>query len=84
MSTLIRYDYDYKAYVAADGNYGVDSIITFDYDEFHERHPMAWERLDEVHDSTRIELLIATLDQDEDTIRELCEENDLNPLDFLD
>lgn len=81
---LMKYEYNYHAFVSGDGSYGVDSIVTFDYDEFHERYPNAWSCLDEVHDSTRIELIIACLDQDEETIRELCEENELNPLDFLD
>jgi hypothetical protein len=81
---MVRYDYNYKAYIAGDGNYGVDAVITFDYEEFENNYPGAWSALDSVHDSTRIELVMAILDQDEETIRELCEENELNPLDFLD
>lgn len=83
MQKAMNYDYDFKAYVSSDGNYGVDSIITFDYTEFESRFPKAWGLLDEVHDSTRIELLVATLDRDEETIIALCEENELDPADFL-
>lgn len=81
---LMKYDYDYQAFVSGDGSYGVDTVVTFNYDEFHERYPNVWSNLDEVHDSTRIELIMATLEQDEEAIRDLCDENDLNPLDFLD
>ena len=84
MAKPIRYQYEFVAYVSGDGNYGVDSVITFDYSEFDSRYPNAWSALDEVHDSTRIELIEATLDQDEQTIRDLCEENDLDPNIFLD
>lgn len=78
----MKYDYDFKAYVADDGNYGVDSVITFDYEEFSTEYPGVWEMLDSVHDNQRTEFLLAVLNQDEEALRELAEDYEL-PLDKL-
>lgn len=78
----MKYDYDFKAYVADDGNYGVDSVITFDFEYFIAEYPGVWEMLDNVHDSQRTEFLLAVLNQDEEALRELAEDYEL-PLDKL-
>jgi hypothetical protein len=80
---MIKYEYGYQAYVSGDGNYGVDSVITFDYDYFHEEFPKVWAILDEIHDSSRFDFILAVLDQDEDTLTELAEENDFRLSDVL-
>lgn len=79
----MKYELDWKAFVSADGSYGVDNILTFDYDEFFANYPHAWDALDSVSDSSRIELIVATLDEDEELIYQLCAESDLNPKHFL-
>ena len=72
----MKYEYAYNAYVAGDGNYGVDTVITFDYDYFHDKYPHAWEILDNIHDSSRVDFILAVLDQDEETLNELAESYD--------
>ena len=81
---MIKYEYGFNAYVADDGNYGVDSIVTFDYDLFHAQYPKAWELIDQISDYARLEFIVAILDQDEETLREYAEENDFNLADILD
>lgn len=78
----MKYEYDFKAYVADDGNYGVESIITFDYEDFNTLYPGVWEMIDNVHDNQRTEFLLAVLNQDEEALRELAEDYEL-PLDKL-
>ena len=78
----MKYDYDFKAYVADDGNYGVDSVITFDFEVFNVEYPGVWEMLDSIHDSQRTEFLLAVLNQDEEALRELADDYEL-PLDKL-
>ena len=78
----MKYDYDFKAYVADDGNYGVDSVITFDFELFIAQYPGVWEMIDNIHDSQRTEFLLAVLDQDEEALRELAEDYEL-PLEKL-
>ena len=78
----MKYDYDCKAYVADDGNYGVDSVITFAFEVFNYEYPGVWEMLDNVHDSQRTEFLLALFNQDEEALRELADDYEL-PLDKL-
>ena len=73
----MKYEYDFKAYVADDGNYGVESIIIFDYEEFISLYPGVWEMIDNVHDNQRTEFLLAVLNQDEEALRELAEDYEL-------
>jgi hypothetical protein len=79
---MTKYEYGFKAYVADDGNYGVDSIITFDFEDFNAEYPSVWEMLDNVHDSQKTEFLLAVLNQDEEALRELAEDYEL-PLNKL-
>jgi hypothetical protein len=78
----MKYEYDFKAYVADDGNYGVDSVITFDFEEFAIQYPGVWEMLDSIHDNQRTEFLLAVINQDEESLRELADDYEL-PLDKL-
>ena len=80
---MIKYEYNYQAYVAGDGNYGVDTVITFDYDDLHAKYPKAWEILDEIHDSARVEFLMAVLDEDKEALLELANEYDFKLSDVL-
>lgn len=76
--TPMKYTHDFVAFVAGDGSYGVEELVTFDYQEFSERYPKAWEALDGVTDSWRVELIIAVLTEDEETLRSLAEDYDLD------
>ena len=78
----MKYDYDFKAYVADDGNYGVDSVLTFDYEDLVETYPGVWEMLDNIHDSQRAEFILAVLNQDEELLREFADDYEL-PLEKL-
>jgi hypothetical protein len=77
MTTLIPYTISYQAYIAGDGNYGVDSIVTFDYDAFEARYPEVFDLLDDFGDSSRFEFLVAVLDQDEEMLRDFAEEYEI-------
>ena len=81
---MIKYEYNYQAYVAGDGNYGVDSVITFDYDYFHDQYPKAWEILDTIHDSSRVDFILAVLDQDEEELIRMAEDYEFKLADVLD
>lgn len=80
---MIRYEIGYKAYVAEDGNYGVDTVVTFDYDYFYAEYPKAWEILDEIHDSSRVDFIVAVLDQDEDMLVQFQEDYEFRLTDVL-
>ena len=81
----MKYEYNTDcAYVAEDGNYGVGTVITFDYTLFHERYPKAWEILDFIGDYYRTEFILAVLDQDEETLTTMAEEHDFPLADVLD
>lgn len=80
---MIKYEYAYQAYVAGDGNYGVDSVITFDYDYFHDEYPKAWAILDDIHDSSRVDFIVAVLDQDEEMLNELAQDYEFKLTDVL-
>jgi len=80
---MIKYEYAYQAYVSGDGNYGVDSVVTFDYDYFHDEYPKAWEILDSIHDSSRVDFIVAVLDQDEETLNELAQDYEFKMTDVL-
>lgn len=75
---MIKYEYAYQAYVSGDGNYGVDSVVTFDYDYFHAEYPKAWAILDDIHDSSRVDFIVAVLDQDEEELTRLAEDYEFN------
>lgn len=66
----MKYEFGYKAYVAEDGNYGVESIITFDYELFIDKYPKAWALLDDIHESSRVDFIVAVLDEDEEMLVE--------------
>lgn len=68
----MKYEYGYKAYVCGDGNYGVESVITFDYDYFHDKFPKAWELVDHIHELSRVDFIVAVLDEDEETLAEFA------------
>ena len=78
----MKYTYDYVAYVADDGNYGVESVLTFDFEDFANKYNGVWEMLDEVSDRDRAEFVLAIIDQDEEALRGFAEEYEL-PLDKL-
>jgi hypothetical protein len=80
----MKYEYGYKAYVADDGNFGVDSIATFDFDLFIDKYPKVWEIVDSLNDYARFEFIIAVLDQDEETLTTMAEEWDFPLRDVLD
>lgn len=80
---MIKYEYSYQAYVADDGNYGVDTVVTFDYDLFHNEYPKAWEILDNISDYSRVEFIVAVLDQDEEELNRLAEDFDFRLSDVL-
>jgi hypothetical protein len=69
----MKYEYGYKAYVAEDGNYGIESIITFDTDLFHEKYPKAWALLEDIYELSRVDFIVALLDEDEETLAEFAE-----------
>ena len=75
---MIKYECAYQAYVAEDGNYGVDTVVTFDFDMFYAEYPKAWEILDSIHDSSRVDFIVAVLDQDEEMLNELAESYDFD------
>lgn len=74
MPKRIDYKFDHLAYVADDGNYGVDSVMTFDFDEFSSQYPEAWDVLEEVYERERTELLLAVFDQDIEALKRFAEE----------
>jgi hypothetical protein len=74
MPKRIDYKFDHLAYVADDGNYGVDSVMTFDFDEFIAQYPEAWDVLDQVYERSRTELLLAIFDQDIEALKGFAEE----------
>lgn len=78
------YTYEYMAYVAEDGNYGVDYTVTFDIDKFNALYPNAWDIIGDIHDSQKTEFILAVLGQDEETLRALAEDYDFSILDVLD
>jgi hypothetical protein len=80
----MKYEYGYKAYVADDGNFGVGSVVTFDYEELFDKYPKAWEIVDSVNDYARFEFIVAVLDQDEEELTRMAEEWDFNLADVLD
>jgi hypothetical protein len=80
---MLKYECAYQAYVADDGNYGVDTVVTFDYDLFHAEYPKAWEVLDSISDYSRVEVIIAILDQDEEELNRMAEEYEFNLADVL-
>jgi hypothetical protein len=81
----IKYEYNTDtAYVADDGNYGVGTVITFDYAEFHRRYPNAWELVDQMSDYYRNEFILAILDQNEDELKEFAQEYEFDLADVLD
>jgi hypothetical protein len=80
----MKYEYGYKAYVADDGNFGVDSIVTFDFELFIDRYPKVWEIVDSLNDYARFEFIIAVLDQDESELARIAEDYDFPLADVLD
>ena len=74
MFTFVKYQSGYQAYVAGDGNYGVESVVTFDYDEFCEAYPTVFNKLDEMNDSTRCEFIQAILEENEEWLQEICDD----------
>jgi hypothetical protein len=79
MSVKLKHNTGYQAYVAGDGNYGVDSVITFDYDDFADFYPNVFDLLDNFSDSCRWEFIQAIFDEDEEALVQLCEEHDVDP-----
>lgn len=71
--SVMKYEYDYKCYVADDGNYGVDYVLVFDHDEFYKRYPHAWDIIDDVYERSRGEFLLAVMNEDEDALQELSD-----------
>ena len=81
----MKYEYlPNVAYVADDGNYGVCTVITFDYELFHARYPKAWELVDQMSDYYRTEFILAILDQNEDELKEFADEYEFDLADVLD
>jgi hypothetical protein len=80
----MKYEYGYKAYVADDGNFGVDSIATFDYELFIDRYPKVWDIVDRLNDYARFDFIIAVLDQDESELARIAEDYDFPLADVLD
>jgi hypothetical protein len=80
----MKYEYGYKAYVADDGNFGVASIVTFDFELFIDRYPKVWEIVDSLNDYARFEFIIAVLDQDEEELARIAEDYDFPLADVLD
>ncbi len=80
----MKYEYGYKAYVADDGNFGVDSIATFDYELFIDRYPKVWDIVDRLSDYARFDFIIAVLDQDESELARIAEDYDFPLADVLD
>lgn len=80
----MKYEYGYKAYVADDGNFGVDSIATFDYELFIDRYPKVWDIVDRLNDYARFDFIIAVLDQDEEELARIAEDYDFPLADVLD
>ena len=80
----MKYEYGYKAYVADDGNFGVDSIATFDYELFIDRYPKVWDIVDRLNDYARFDFIIAVLDQDEAELARIAEDYDFPLADVLD
>lgn len=80
----MKYEYGYKAYVADDGNFGVDSIATFDYELFIDRYPKVWDIVDRLNDYARFDFIIAVLDQDETELARIAEDYDFPLADVLD
>ena len=68
----MKYEYGYKAYVADDGNFGVDSIATFDYELFIDRYPKVWDIVDRLNDYARFDFIIAVLDQYEEELSRIA------------
>ena len=79
----MKYEVDFRAYVADDGNYGVDTVLTFDFAEFEQKFPKVWDRLEEIYETQRTEFLIAVMDGDEETVQAICEDSEINPADIL-
>lgn len=81
----MKYEYAVEcAYVAEDGNYGVGTVITFDYSTFHAKYPKAWELVDLMSDYYRNEFILAILDQNEDELKEFAQEYEFDLADVLD
>jgi hypothetical protein len=80
----MKYEYGYKAYVADDGNFGVESIVTFDFDEFINKYPKAWEIVDNLNDLSRFSFVVAVLDQDEEELASMAEDWEFSLADVLD
>jgi hypothetical protein len=80
----MKYEYGYKAYVADDGNFGVASVVTFDYEDLFDKYPKVWDIIDNMNDNSRFEFIVAVLDQDEETLRVYAEEHEFNLKDVLD
>lgn len=78
MNPLIPYTIGYVAYVSGDGNYGVDSTVTFDYDAFEERYPEVFQMLDSLSDSMRFDFIVAILDQDGEVLNEFADELEID------
>ena len=76
--TPIKYEHNFSAYVAGDGSFGVEEIITFDYQEFAERYPRHWEALENISDNWRVEFILAVLTEDDDTLQSLIEDYGLD------
>ncbi len=81
---MIKYDCAYKAYVADDGNFGVDSVITFDFEDLLDKFPKAWEIVDQMSDSSRFDFILAVCDQDEVMLTEFAENYEFELSDVLD
>jgi hypothetical protein len=80
---MIRYETGYKAYVAGDGNFGVESVITFDYEDLLDKFPKAWEIVDQISDYSRFEFILAVCDEDEVVLAEFAENYDFELSDVL-
>lgn len=78
MAVNLKFNDGYLAYVAGDGNYGVGTVVTFDYDDFADVYPEVFDKLDEMSDSSRVEFILTILNQDEEYLRELGEELDID------
>lgn len=76
--TPIKYTHQFVAFVGGDGSYGVEELVTFDYAEFAERYPKAWAALEDVTDNWRVEFILAVLSEDENALRSLAEDYDLD------
>lgn len=74
MLTPIKYEYEDRAYFAEDGNYGVDYVLTFNFEEFNQQYPDAWDIVDDIAESQRIEFILAVINQDEESLRELADD----------